>query len=329
MNTHRFILEPYKDIGTRNTCPAYHRKRSFSRYIDTEKKITFPDYVGRCDREQKCGYHLTPREFFERNPMEKEKLTNEQSFMQQPMMEMRTIKANSISYIDTGIVYQSLKGYPKNRLFQFLTSQFGEAAAMKLMKRYRVGSSKHWDGATVFWQIDRDERVRTGKIMLYNSETGKRVKHPFNHVTWVHSLLHKDGFHLRQCFFGEHLLASDPTRPVALVESEKTALFASYSLPQYLWIASGGKNGCFNEYSLSVLVGRNVVLFPDLGATEYWKGKIGLMKGYGIDVRLGAGKTMVFEISKLMVGVLHSPTTWPPQSYRWAAPDGHDYSNLK
>ena len=107
MNTHRFILEPYKDIGTRNTCPAYHRKRSFSRYIDTEKKITFPDYVGRCDREQKCGYHLTPREFFERNPMEKEKLTNEQSFMQQPMMEMRTIKANSISYIDTGIVYQS------------------------------------------------------------------------------------------------------------------------------------------------------------------------------------------------------------------------------
>lgn len=94
--------------------------------------------------------------------MEKEKLTNEQSFMQQPMMEMRTIKANSISYIDTGIVYQSLKGYPKNRLFQFLTSQFGEAAAMKLMKRYRVGSSKHWDGATVFWQIDRDERVRTG-----------------------------------------------------------------------------------------------------------------------------------------------------------------------
>ena len=260
--------------------------------------------------------------------MEKEKLTNEQSFMQQPMMEMRTIKANSISYIDTGIVYQSLKGYPKNRLFQFLTSQFGEAAAMKLMKRYRVGSSKHWDGATVFWQIDRDERVRTGKIMLYNSETGKRVKHPFNHVTWVHSLLHKDGFHLRQCFFGEHLLASDPTRPVALVESEKTALFASYSLPQYLWIASGGKNGCFNEYSLSGLVGRNVVLFPDLGATEYWKGKIGLMKGYGIDVRLGAGKTMVFEISKLM-SAYYIPRPLATSILSLAAPDGHDYSNLK
>ena len=61
-----------------------------------------------------------------------------------------------------------------------------------------------------------------------------------------------------------------------LVESEKTALVASYYLPQFLWIAAGGKNGCFNANSLSVLAGRTVVLFPDLGATDYWQSKIGL-----------------------------------------------------
>lgn len=71
-----------------------------------------------------------------------------------------------------------------------------------------------------------------------------------------------------------------------MVESEKTAIIASYYLPQFLWIASGGKNGCFNANSLSVLAGRNVVLFPDLGATDYWQGKISLMKSYGIDVQL-------------------------------------------
>ena len=43
----------------------------------------------------------------------------------------------------------------------------------------------------------------------------------------------------------------DKTKPIALVESEKTALIASYYLPQFLWIASGGKNGCFNTKSLS------------------------------------------------------------------------------
>ena len=122
--------------------------------------------------------------------------------------------------------------------------------------------------------------------MLYNPTTGKRIKEPYNHVTWVHSVLHKDGYNLKQCFFGEHLLIEDKSRPVALVESEKTALIASYYLPQFLWIASGGKNGCFNTNSLSVLAGRSVVLFPDLGATDYWQSKIGLMKSYGIDVQL-------------------------------------------
>ncbi len=102
----------------------------------------------------------------------------------------------------------------------------------------------------------------------------------------MHSVLHKGDYNLKQCFFGEHLLPEDKSRPVALVESEKTALIASYYLPQFLWIASGGKNGCFNANSLSVLVGRSVVLFPDLGATDYWQSKIGLMKSYGIEVRM-------------------------------------------
>lgn len=154
------------------------------------------------------------------------------------------------------------------------------------MAKYKVGTSKHWNGATVFWQMDYQNRVRTGKIMLYNPTTGKRIKEPYNHVTWVHSVLHKEDYNLKQCFYGEHLLSEDKSRPVALVESEKTAIIASYYLPQFLWIASGGKNGCFNANSLSVLAGRSVVLFPDLGATDYWQSKISLMKSYGIDVQL-------------------------------------------
>lgn len=188
--------------------------------------------------------------------------------------------------MDLDIVNQSLRGYPVNKFFQFLSAQFGETETLKLMKRYKVGTSKHWDGATVFWQTDNQNKVRTGKIMLYKSETGKRIKEPYNHVTWVHSVLHKGNYNLKQCFFGEHLLPEDKSRPVALVESEKTALIASYYLPQFLWITSGGKNGCFNTNSLFALAGRSVVLFPDLGATDYWQSKIGLMKSYGIEVQM-------------------------------------------
>ena len=157
---------------------------------------------------------------------------------------------------------------------------------MELMKKYHVGTSRHWQGSTVFWQIDSNGMARTGKIILYNPQAGKRVKQPFCHVTWVHSALHITGFNLRQCFFGEHLLTSEKSKPVGLVESEKTALVCSIHLPHFTWIASGGKNGCLNEECLSILRGRTVSLFPDLGATDYWRGKIPMMRQLGIHVQL-------------------------------------------
>ena len=283
MSTHRFILEPYKGIATRHSCPKCHKKRCFARYIDTEGKIEFPSYVGRCNHEQSCGYHFTPKEYFEKNPTKNEAFKKEDA-VSYKKREMS--KPLPTSYIDENIMRSSQKCYETNNLFLFLTSQFGETSALSLMEKYHVGTSKHWNGATVFWQVDNQSKIRTGKVMLYNPETGKRVKEPYNHVSWVHSLIPHKEYNLSQCFFGEHLINEDRTKPIALVESEKTALIASYYLPQFLWIASGGKNGCFNAKSLSVLRNRDVVLFPDLGATAAWKEKQSSMKALGIRASL-------------------------------------------
>lgn len=277
---HRFILEPYKSIASRHSCPECKHKRCFSRYVDTESRITFPEYVGRCDREQKCGYHLTPKTYFEQNPEQCE---------QSQVYERRsrpTPQPLPTSYIDGSLVERSMSHYKENKLFQFLSSQFGKDESLQLMQLYRVGTANHWQGSTVFWQTDIQGKVRTGKIMLYNPTTGRRIKEPHNHITWVHSILHKDGFNLKQCFFGEHLLPKDTKKSVAIVESEKTALIASFYLPHFLWIASGGKNGCFREENLNVLKGRNVLLFPDLGATDDWAARISTMQQMGITVKL-------------------------------------------
>ena len=220
MSTHRFILEPYKGIATRHTCPECHKKRSFARYIDTEGKIEFPPYVGRCNHEQSCGYHFTPKDFFEKNPEKNETFTKDDTISYK---KREMLKPLPTSYIDENIMRSSQKCYEANNLFLFLSSQFGETATLSLMEKYHVGTSKHWTGATVFWQVDNQGKVRTGKVMLYYPETGKRVKEPYNHISWVHSLIpHKD-FHLCQCFFGEHLINAAKTKPIALVESEKTA----------------------------------------------------------------------------------------------------------
>jgi len=63
--------------------------------------------------------------------------------------------------------------------------------------------------------------------MLYSPTTGKRVKEPFNHITWVHKALKQPDFNLKQCLFGEHLL-QDKTKPVAIVESEKNGYHCQY-----------------------------------------------------------------------------------------------------
>lgn len=267
-STHRFILQPYKGVATRHTCPSCHKKRCFSRYIDTEKQISFPDDVGRCDHEQSCGYHLTPKEYFERNPMA---MPMHSDCAVPSAWRAKQPERRKPSLIEPKTVSQTLHGYEQNNLYLFLRSKFGAEEAEKLMKNYRVGTLKHWPGACVFWQTDVDDNVRTGKVMLYDAEIGKRVKQPFNHVTWVHSLLKLPDYNLRQCFFGEHLLPMNRSNPIAIVESEKTAIVASYYLPEYVWLATGGKHGCFNVDALRVLRGRQATLFPDLGATQQWQ----------------------------------------------------------
>lgn len=138
------------------------------------------------------------------------------------------------------------------------------------MLSYFIGNSLHWEGATVFWQIDQFGVIRTGKIIQFNPNTGRRIKEPESLITWVHSINKIPNFKLNQCFFGEHLLKDHPYKPIGIVESEKTAVIANIYLPQLVWIATGGI-GNLNEAGCRVLKGRDVTLFPDLGGFDKWQ----------------------------------------------------------
>ena len=64
--------------------------------------------------------------------------------------------------------------------------------------------------------------------------------------------------------------------PIAIVESEKTAIIAQAKMPDYLWMTTGSCNE-FKPSKLNVLRGRRVVAFPDLGAYDYWLKKASLI----------------------------------------------------
>lgn len=267
MSEHRYILEPYKGMNTRYRCPScQQRDKTFSRYIDTETGEHLHPSVGRCNRESNCGHHYTPKQYFQDNNISFE-TPPPKAYKPRPV----TPQPKSVSFIPVEVFKASLKGHETNHFVKFLTHLFGVEVASQLVSRYFLATSKHWNGATVFWQIDTQGKIRTGKIMLYNHSTGKRVKEPYNHINWVHKLIEQNEFELKQCLFGEHLLI-DKTKPIAIVESEKTAVIASVYLPQFIWLAVGSLTN-LNAEKCSILKGRTVTLFPDLNGFEKWSNK--------------------------------------------------------
>lgn len=173
------------------------------------------------------------------------------------------------TFIPFDVFKRSLTDYGNNNLVKFLIDQFGDVIAGQLISRYFIGTSKHWDGATVFWQVDKDSKIRTGKIMVYSPITGKRRKGHGNYTTWAHHVIELPEFTLKQCLFGEHLLKENLTKKVGLVESEKTAIISSVFMPDMIWIATGGK-GNLKVENCEALKGRDIILYPDLGAYDQW-----------------------------------------------------------
>lgn len=162
---------------------------------------------------------------------------------------------------------------------------------MAAANRYRLGASK--EGGVIFWEIDDQERVHTGKIMYYQPDCHRDKDH---NPTWVHSLMQSQlpaNYELQHCLFGLHLLNNHPdplmvrgylnnvsfssflraeekdrsgNKGVAIVESEKTAVIMSEMIPEFVWLSCGGLQ-MFKPELLAPLVNHKVVIFPDTDET--------------------------------------------------------------
>ena len=164
MKEHKYILEPYKGMNTRYRCPScQQRDKTFSLYIDTETGEHIHPTVGRCNRESNCGHHYTPKQYFQDNNFSFD-TPQPKAYKPRPV----TPQPKPVSFIPVEVFKASLKAHETNHFVQFLIDLFGVEVASQLVSSYFIATSKHWNGATVFWQIDTQGKVRTGKIMLYN-----------------------------------------------------------------------------------------------------------------------------------------------------------------
>lgn len=272
-------------------CPNCGRK-TFVPYVDSGNNILDAS-VGKCDRADKCGYHKPPREYFaERGemgvkPFRKAKPTYTPAPPPTFFNDKDFIKTHG------DIFKRSVEATQNhaNNLITFLDGVFKSSGVMSenilrhVVADYYIGTSSHWEASTVFWQIDRFGRVHCGKIMQYNPDTGKRVKKPTNRISWVHSAMKLTDFNLSQCLFGEHLLKRYPSKAVAIVESEKTAIIASGVFADCIFVACGGC-GNLTAKICQPLRGRDVVLFPDNGKFTEWRDKGRQMRNVFASLRI-------------------------------------------
>lgn len=281
-------------------CPSCSNT-TFVFYVNhsTGEKIS-PD-VGRCDRMSKCGYHRTPKDFYfdyphlSKTPTRKSKrrMPVAYSFASQnnvPATNGIAKPLTKLDYIDADILLQTLSNYENNAFISFLFNLFPEdsEAVKKAVKDYLIGTTR--DRKTIFWQIDAMRKVRTGKIIAYDAQTGKRRKEMF--PNWMHAELKKSGhlkseFNLKQCFFGEHLLPSDRKKAIGIVEAEKTALLASICFPEIIWLACGAKQN-LNAEKLQRFAGHQIILYPDADAFDVWTVATSRARGRGLNIRMSS-----------------------------------------
>ena len=296
---HTYALQPYEGPGSRFTCPACGGKRCFTRYVD-ENGDWLDEAVGRCNHESRCGYHYTPRQFFEDHPSARADW--KENFFRIPQRSVPHPVKKRLWILSADIVRNSVHPTLDSDFTLFLKNLIGGEKTCEAVNTYCLGVTKNRD--VIFYQLDKEGRCRTGKIMKYDRKTGHRIKDEQvgGKITWVHAVLRQsadpllrlpDGWELTQCLFGEHLLKEYPFKPVALVESEKTVVICSAFWPQYIWLATGGKSQLNDR--LQVLKGRKVVAFPDVDGYLEWKEKLSRVRGLDITVSDVLEKEATFE----------------------------------
>lgn len=264
ISTKSYIYELRRG-SVKEICPQCGQRRFVPYVLAADGKTIIGAEYGRCDREQKCGYFRYPH-----------------NLKQATKMELKTKKTElpPMLQFSKEALFETMKWREKTTLYRYVSGLFSPNIADAIFGLYMCGGLP--DGRSVFWQIAASGEIRAAKIMAYKPD-GHRDKEAAHAIGWAHASKelkpYTSGERLVQCFFGEHLLATYPTDPIVLVESEKTAMLMSALMPAYIWLASSGAQGVKNAERNAVLKGRRVYTLPDQGKYHEWK-LVGDMYGW-------------------------------------------------
>ena len=156
-------------------------------------------------------------------------------------------------YISADQVEHSRVFLEDDPLFKYVVSLTGEKEkTLQHFKEIGVGVK---DGNTVFWMIDEYGRICLPKSFKYGPD-GKKIR-----IIGETTFNQANGYY--PCLFNASALNDD--KPIVLVESEKSAVIASYFAPEYTWIATGGASALSADKA-HALRERDVIILFDADA---------------------------------------------------------------
>lgn len=275
-------------------CPYCRANGKFKPYIDSITEEPLPDKYGKCERVHSCGKWVKPWEDGYTKEWVKQRVHKQPGFCfkSKPQQE----------FIPHEIMLETLTStrYNQNIFIQNLLERvpypFDIPEIEKVVSLYRIGTviSGYMTGATTFPFIDINDNVCAIQVKRFdqaNHTLGSPI--PINKLiqryykkcketppAWLDSYS-KQG-KIFTCNFGEHILRRYPNNPIGLVESPKTAIYATlyFGFPDdpnaKIWIAPGSRDW-FNYERVRVLQGREIYVYPDLskdGSTfQTWRVK--------------------------------------------------------
>lgn len=266
-----FFVNPRKNIYHCFSCNAHGGPVNF---LIEHEKMTFPDAIRWLGRMY--GVEVEGSERFA--------VSKRQPHQPPPPLPMLTLNYDYIKHyqqnLDQDILVQWLYSLPWDSAQR--------ARIPQMLKNYLVGTTHDNGDFTIFWQVDEQGRVRSGKMLKYRTNGHRRKDVKYN-SDWIHSRLRRAGMYddskveFRSTYFGMHLTGLCPDADINIVESEKTALIMAIAygdMKRSLWIACGGK-GYINREKMKPLIdtGRHIVLYPDRDGVEEWK-QLASMIGY-------------------------------------------------
>lgn len=278
-------------------CPQCGR-RTFVNYVDREGVALASGECGKCDRINNCGCHVPPSQWRREHGVSRERRPDplppprpapvSASKPPAPVSAPPEPVEAETPFYPEGIALRSIGGYDRNPLVRWMRGALAAVMTAEevdsVCATYRLGTSTVRPDSAIFWETDREGRVRTGKVIGYGAD-GHRIG---GRNTWMHTLRPVAGHRLRQCWYGEHLLArpgaDDAESELWVVESEKGAILIAAMLraacpgAAVTVVACGGCAGFHPQPGWesrpmdkhSCMAGRNVVLLPDEGMYDEW-----------------------------------------------------------